>query len=187
MGWFSRVSCSRIPRRRRGSSDADERGAALVEFVLVLPLLLMLLLGIVTGGLTYSRRLSIENATREAARYGATLAVDSGLDPWLNAVATVVVGASTGDLDVGVPGRTICVAYVHPAGSDPADQTASLMIDPMGVRVLGASPCYADGRPGDERRVQVEVQRDSELDALLVARTLTLSARSTNRFERGAP
>jgi hypothetical protein len=166
---------------------ADERGAALVEFAFVLPLLLMLLLGTVTGGLTYSRRLSIENAAREAARYGATLSVETNLNSWLDDVAAVAVGAATGDLDLGVAGRTICVAYVHPSGADPLDTTTSLTIDPLGVRAYGSHPCYSDGRPGTERRVQVALERASTLDALLLTRNLTLAAQTTNRFERGGP
>lgn len=153
----------------------------------MLPLLLMLLLGTVTGGLAYSRRLSIENATREAARYGATLPVESGLNDWLDDVAAVVEGAATGDLDLGVAGRIICVAYVHPAGTAADDQTLRLIIDPVGVRTFSSNACYGDGRPADERRVQVQVERASDLDALLVARTVTLKSESTNRFERGDP
>jgi Flp pilus assembly protein TadG len=51
-----------------------ERGAALVEFALVLPLVLMLAFGIVTAAVTYNHKIDLTHAAREGARYGATLA-----------------------------------------------------------------------------------------------------------------
>ncbi|MDZ7676002.1 MAG: TadE family protein [Acidimicrobiales bacterium] len=46
----------------------DERGAALVEFALILPLLCALLFGIVQFGLAYDRKQSVNSAAREGAR-----------------------------------------------------------------------------------------------------------------------
>lgn len=47
-------------RRRTG-----ERGAALVEFAIVMPLLVMLVLGLFSGGLAYNRQLALTNGVRE--------------------------------------------------------------------------------------------------------------------------
>jgi Flp pilus assembly protein TadG len=47
------------------------RGQNLVEFSLVLPLMIMMMLGIVGFGLVYFTRASVDNAAREGARYGA--------------------------------------------------------------------------------------------------------------------
>lgn len=55
----------------RPARERSERGAAAVEFALVVPFLAMLLLGLVTTGLTYSDHLAITNAVREGARFGA--------------------------------------------------------------------------------------------------------------------
>ncbi|MGI9623681.1 MAG: TadE/TadG family type IV pilus assembly protein, partial [Acidimicrobiales bacterium] len=41
--------------KRRKSGDAD-RGAAIVEFALILPLLMMLVFGVVQFGLLYNRQ-----------------------------------------------------------------------------------------------------------------------------------
>jgi Flp pilus assembly protein TadG len=49
-----------------------EDGAAAVEFALVLPLLVIVTLGIITGGLSYSNAIGVQNAVREGARFGAT-------------------------------------------------------------------------------------------------------------------
>ncbi len=49
-----------------------ERGAALVEFALLLPLLLMVVLGIVEFGFALSQQLDIRHGAREAGRMLAT-------------------------------------------------------------------------------------------------------------------
>lgn len=46
------------------------RGQALVEFALVLPILLSLLVGIVDIGFLYNHQLTLTNASREGARMG---------------------------------------------------------------------------------------------------------------------
>lgn len=56
--------------------SATEQGAVAVEFALVLPLLVMLLLGITTAGLSYTRAIGLTNAVREGARFGATAVAD---------------------------------------------------------------------------------------------------------------
>jgi Flp pilus assembly protein TadG len=64
------VTARRRPARSRPRS---ERGVVAVEFALVLPLLVMLLLGVTTVGLTYSDHLSVTNAVRESARLGSSV------------------------------------------------------------------------------------------------------------------
>jgi Flp pilus assembly protein TadG len=63
----------RIARRRSHRSGSSQRGASLVEFALVMPHLAMLLLGMVSTGLVYNQKLDLTHATREGARYGATI------------------------------------------------------------------------------------------------------------------
>lgn len=162
-----------------------ERGAQLVEFALILPILLSLLLGIVTGGIAFSHNLSIDNAARETARFGATLPVNGNMAAYLNQVADVAITASTGALEDGVPNRVVCVAYVFPDGVMPHDQTTRLVEDTTGVRTITNQPCIADGRPNDERRVQITVSRDSQLAVFYFTRTLNLTGQSVARFERG--
>jgi Flp pilus assembly protein TadG len=164
--------------------EAPERGASLVEFAIVLPILMMLLFGIVTGGLALNSKNSLNNAAREGARYGATLPVDPTMNAFLTDVADVAIRSATSELDNGIPGRTVCVAYVHPAGSVATDQTAALRIDAGGASAFSANPCFADGRPNDERRVQVRVTRDVDFFALVISRTLTLDEQSVSRYER---
>ena len=165
--------------RRRG-----ERGAGTVEFAMALPLLLVILTGVVTGGISLNRDISLNNAAREGARYGATLPV-ADMTAFLDSVANVAINAATGELDDGEAGRVVCVAYVHPDGTDVVDRTTRLVVDVSGVRtVTVGAACHTDSRPDDERRVQVDVARTSDFEVVFWSRTVTLEGSSTARYER---
>jgi Flp pilus assembly protein TadG len=145
---------------------------------LVLPLLLMLLLGIVSAGLAYNHQLALTHSAREAGRYGATLSVTAagGMNSWLTAVSDRAVSSATGSLDPGTPGLYVCVAYV--TGGTTTNDTTTRIEDGS----IGPGACFADGR-GDERRVQVRVERDVDFNALVFQTTLTLDSEAVNRFE----
>jgi Flp pilus assembly protein TadG len=49
-----------------------QRGAAAVEFALVLPLLLSLVLGVIDYGMAFGQSVSLQGAAREGARQGVT-------------------------------------------------------------------------------------------------------------------
>jgi Flp pilus assembly protein TadG len=169
-----------------GRNGRVEGGAAMVEFALVLPLLMMFLLGIVTVGITYNRNNSMNNAARESARYGAVLSVDNSLSSWLATVADVAVASATGDMDPTVVGQYVCVAYVYPDGNTALDRTTRL-VEQSGVRTESAGQsCFVDGRPDGERRVQIELRRRSDLNALVFTQQITLDSTSVARFERAA-
>lgn len=60
------------PRRTRfGARRGGERGAALVEMALVLPLLMLVVFGIIEFGTTYSNYIGLRDGVRNAARSGA--------------------------------------------------------------------------------------------------------------------
>ena len=157
----------------------DDSGAALVEFALVLPLLMMIVLGMVSAGISYNRKITMTHAAREAARYGATLPVTipGTLDLWLADVYQRVEDDATGVLDPGTPGLLICVAYVHESGSG-EDRTRRLSTG----SVLADAKCFEDG-PHPERRVQVRVERDHEFDALFFRTTLSIGTDAVARYE----
>lgn len=171
-----------------------ERGAAMVEFALVLPLLLMLLVGIASAGLAYNHKLSLTHAAREAGRFGATLPVTNftNMNSWLDAVAQRAVDDAAGTLAPGTPGLIICVAYVHPDGTLATDSSTMRVDDgspPVSYTTLAPNPldltewCFADGRPTDERRVQVSVRREVDFNVVVFQTTLTLGSDAVNRFE----
>jgi TadE-like protein len=73
----------------------DERGAAMVEFALILPLVLLLTFGAIDFGFAFSDAAGIKSATRSGARIGSALSKQSGqLQSIANAV-NASLGQST--------------------------------------------------------------------------------------------
>lgn len=95
-----------------------EKGQALVEFALVLPILLMLLCGIIDFGWIYYNQITLNNAAREGARY-AVIHYDPSTD-WKEASENRMINNM-----VGVNSATAIV-------SDPIGQqiTASVTAEP---------------------------------------------------------
>lgn len=63
---------------------STERGAALVEFALVFPILLLLLMGIVEFGLLFYNKQVLTNASREGARAGIAYATKTEIEGTVN-------------------------------------------------------------------------------------------------------
>lgn len=164
-----------------GRRARDDSGASLVEFALVLPIFFTLLLGMFTGGLAYTRKLSVTDATREGARYGATLPLTAAAttDAWLQQVAAVAVASSDGELEPGESGAFVCVSYVPGSGTARRMQKAG-----TSSAVFSDGTCFADGRT-NESRIQVAGRRTSKLELLVWSNDLTLSSQSVVRFEAG--
>ena len=72
----------------------SEKGQAMVEFALVLPLLLALLCGIVDFGWLYYNQITLNNAAREGARY-AVIHYDPSTD-WKDAAEDRMLGSMAG-------------------------------------------------------------------------------------------
>jgi Flp pilus assembly protein TadG len=168
-------------RKRRGRTDGTERGASLVEFALLLPLLVILLIGTFTTGITLSYQNSLKNAVREGSRLGAVLPVDPAAPlPYLQTVLKQTVDAATGDLDPGVPERWVCVAYV-------ATDNATVTRLTTAAASVQSEPCIPFGASGDTRteaRVQVVAQRRSTIDGVFFRHSPLLTSRSVTRYER---
>ena len=77
----------------REQNREHERGAVLIEFAIVLPLLLALVFGAASFGFWYNNKLNLSTAAREGARYGATLPLSgfASTNAWLDAVAGATV------------------------------------------------------------------------------------------------
>lgn len=58
----------RDEQRRRPARAFDDRGASMVEFALVLPLLILIIFGIVEFGYLYAQHLDVRHGAREGAR-----------------------------------------------------------------------------------------------------------------------
>jgi len=91
----------------RGGGRAKERGTAAVEFALVLPLLLMLVLGAIDWGWYFFIREVAINAAREGARVGSVNAVDdAGASADAHAAATAYLN------NLGLTGGTVTESTV---------------------------------------------------------------------------
>jgi hypothetical protein len=77
------------PTRRR----EDERGTALVEAAIILPLLMLLTFGAIELGIGFSQKGALESISRAGARKGSTLANDA---------STSAVPGHTADTGIGV-------------------------------------------------------------------------------------
>jgi len=163
-------------------TDSHERGAAMVEFALVLPLVLMLTFGAVSTALVYNHKIDLTHAAREGARYGATLPRDQclgspnpcGTSTWAQVVQSVVVQRSLGD----VAAADVCVALVT---GNPGSTSTGLYVNSFRADHL----CFDDGSadPGD--RVQVSLRRTSDrINGILFSFPVTLTSQATAKFEQ---
>lgn len=83
----------------------DERGAAVVEFALILPILVLFVFGIVEFGRAYSARIELTGAVREGAR-----AVALGKD----GIAATEAGAPGLDWGLGTITSNSCTGPTPP-------------------------------------------------------------------------
>jgi Flp pilus assembly protein TadG len=149
-------------RRRR-----SERGAIFVEFAIVLPVLLALVLGLFTGGQAYSNKIAVMESVREGARFGASLPMGSGagaLASWETSVRNRVVDAADGD----VPLANVCVAWVLPGA---------------GTHCGLADPAGASNEP-TVHLVKVSATKPATFEFFFFSTSTTLSGKLVARFER---
>jgi Flp pilus assembly protein TadG len=101
---------STATQMRRIKTRRNDKGQAVVEFVLVLPILAMVLFGIIQFGITFNNYVTLTDATRAGARKAAVSR--SAADPGATAEQAVRDSAASlneDDLDVAVsasPGWT---------------------------------------------------------------------------------
>ena len=154
-----------------------DRGASLVEFALILPLFVVLIFGMITGGIAISQQNAVKNAVREASRFAA-VRDNADVQVYLADVIAQVENAATGDLDDSVPGKTICAAHT-------SDGTtfASRVKSSTGVSTgtSGCLPPSEDTATG--ARTQVHAERDAEIGAIFFTIDIDLDAQAVSRYE----
>jgi len=126
----------------------------------------MLLFGMLSGGVVMNRRMSVTHATREAARYGATVPIDQLGTPaaWADHVRDVAVERSGGVLS----DAQICVA---------------LMDGTVVEASTGGVPCIA-GDINTGHRVQVTATLPNEsINAIFLRVHVTVESDATAKYE----
>ena len=93
----------------RGSRNL-QRGAAALEFAIVLPVLILLLVGVVDFGMVMGAQAQVSNAAREGARAGAL----TGLQPQAVGAVTAAIAGMPGATKAGTQTTVTCTT---PAGS----------------------------------------------------------------------
>jgi hypothetical protein len=132
----------------------EERGAAAVEFALVLPMLVVLMFGMVWTGLAYSDHLSVTNAVREGARYGS--AIDYTSSGWATSVRDRVKqvyynkGGNLTDAE-------ICVRLVDSGGTVLASEIGSDCGGAPATPTMAAGSCAVIVWVRKERKIELVV------------------------------
>jgi len=80
----------------------EERGAALVEFALVLPVLILLIFGIYSFGRGYNAKVELTGAVREGARAVALSTPANAVSAANSAVTAAAPGLTAGSIAVSV-------------------------------------------------------------------------------------
>ncbi|MFP4513680.1 MAG: TadE/TadG family type IV pilus assembly protein [Acidimicrobiales bacterium] len=146
----------------------------MIEFALVLPLFAMLVVGLFSSAMLYDSKMQLTHASREGARYGATIPVDQTFSSgtWASNVEDLVRQRGGDSLD----GAEVCVALVsgNPAVAVSSDHSTE----------AGTAACYDDSASGeDEPRVQVSTSKTMPLDVVAFSRDVTLGATASSRHE----
>ena len=127
---------------RRLNSKRGERGASLVEFAIVLPLLVMLLFGIIEFGWAFAQNLEVKHIAREVGR-----------------LATV--DAAAADIDARACGGTIAeVTGVTKSGDSVAGGTATVTVTADLQQITGFFAWALNDVPGLESTVEIRLEQD---------------------------
>ena len=96
----------KLSQRRRRFRNAREAGAVAVEFALVLPIFLALVLGIAEMGRAFNIQVSLSEAARQASRYAAVHCSEAGYSPASAQAAGVAAAPS-----VALTSSNIAITY----------------------------------------------------------------------------
>jgi Flp pilus assembly protein TadG len=137
-----------MDRHRSGGRSARDRGAAAVEFALVLPLLLLLVFGIIDFGRALSAQITLTQAAREGARLTAlgqpdvvsrTQAAAVGLSPVDVTVTACPAGA--GPSANAVTAASYSFSFITPVGAIAGLFGGGGFGSPITLTAQGVMPC----------------------------------------------
>jgi Flp pilus assembly protein TadG len=145
--------------RLRSIGRRSERGAALVEFAVVMPLLILLLFGIMEAGWLFAQLTETRNAAREGARlavvdFGSAsqVAQETCARANLSAGGATVNISTSGDVTdpIGDPSANVTVEFIKPYESltglfdpifsgTPLDSTVTMRIERPLTQLSGST------------------------------------------------
>src|SRR4249919_3397239 len=130
--WLERLVGREMTRNRWvARCRRDERGAAMVEFALILPLLVLLTFGIIEFAVAFNTDSNINQAGRAGGRTAAILSTDPQMAFKAGLAAATSLDVAPGTV-TGQP--TVCVAQFDPATPQACTKNATTMtmIHPTG-------------------------------------------------------
>ncbi len=202
----------RCPRRPR-DDELSERGATLVEFALIVPLLLLLVFGIIEFGLLFNADSNVNQSARAGGRTAAILSTDPQMGYRAAEAAANALGISPSSI-TGTP--TVCVGLFDPANPNACTKNVTSVTlthlgtpgSPVWTVVVNGNPpgqypatdgwpvaqrnygCSKNGQPGtyDKVIVHVAIQHKLVIPGLFSAflggtDTPTVSATSVFQLE----
>jgi hypothetical protein len=115
----------RARARKRG--DSGDRGAAAVEFALIMPILIVLVFGTISFGIVFAQKLALGNGAREAARFGVVNERTCSEITTAAREAAYTIGIDTDQVAVSVKrGKTEATATaVCPSGDPPCESSSA--------------------------------------------------------------
>jgi len=137
---------------RRGPWHSRERGAAAVEFALVMPILAFVLFAIVDYGIYFNNSLSMRSGIREAARQGVVQTAPSGSCAAAGAFAAQL--ACTTKADISAIGQTYVKAF-YTSWSSGQSLTVCSLVKTNGI--IGVIPMPYGGYARARTSMAIEV------------------------------
>ncbi|MDX6327406.1 MAG: hypothetical protein QOK15_3760 [Nocardioidaceae bacterium] len=183
--------CDRASGRRpvhRGRLRTD-RGAAAVELALVLPVLVSLVLGIVTGGLSYSNAIGVQDAVREGARFGAT--ADASSATWAADVISQVRATQFDDATTAAgSGTSVCVQLFKAPATVSKSQCSTGGLNGPTLTMSSsatAAPAVPTTLATGACVVRVVAARKFTIDVVVTKWSGTVTRSATAAYERTCP
>jgi len=159
---------------RRLTKGTNERGAAAVEFALIVPIVVLLLFGTITTAFVYSDHLDITNAAREGARYGAV--ADASSATWAASVQTRVQQLSFNATGLKPTDNQVCVQLVQAGGTVLASDSGT---------ACGSQPSLPTGMATGSCAVLVWLSEPKNIQLVVAPDlNLTISAQSVAYYGR---
>ena len=170
-----------------------QRGQALVEFTVVVPVFMFLLLGMMEFGFAFSDRLTLGNATREGARVGASLVTGStttctgdpaGVDTSIVASMQFILKSGGSDVDLshinsirifkasstGTQVGSYVNTWTYTPGAGPdADSGPGVERLDFSPSSLGWTACSRDNGSGNPDSIGVSINYQYQLRTPLAA------------------
>jgi Flp pilus assembly protein TadG len=165
-----------LPRRAHSLREApSEEGQALVEFSLVLPVLLLMIIGLIKGGILFNNYLQLTDAVRTGARQ---LAISRGQTTPCGDTANRLIGSAGGLSGSGI---AISMTESPEAPTDPPNATYTTTGPP--AQSPSALTCPFTLTAGSSVTVQATYPCDFSFLGFSFIRNCSLTASATEQVE----